>query len=94
MTRSGLVEALAHQFKQLTPADTKAATDTIIEAMMAALAGGGRVEIRGFGTFSLSYRQAKLGRNPSTGAEVQIPAKAVPHFKMGKELGERVDTQQ
>ena len=94
MNRSGLVEALAHQFKQLTSADAKAATDTIIEAIMAALASGGRVEIRGFGVFSLRYRQEKLGRNPSTGAEVQIPAKAVSHFKMGKELQERVDRRQ
>ena len=91
MNRSDLVEKLARQFDQLTLADAKAATDTLIGAMTSALAGGGRVEIRGFGSLSLSYRPPRIGRNPRTGVEVQVPAKAAPHFKMGKDLQERVD---
>lgn len=62
MTRSELIEALAYRAKHLTPADTKVATDTVIEAMISSLADGGRVEIRGFGSFSLNYRAPKIGR--------------------------------
>ena len=91
MNRSALVEKLAHQFPQLTRADARAATDTIIGAMTSALASGGRVEIRGFGSFNLKFRRARLGRNPKTGEVVQVSAKAAPHFKMGKDLQERVD---
>lgn len=91
MTRSELIEILAGKFKQLTIADAKAATDTIIEAVTSTLAGGGRIEIRGFGSFKVNRRPARIGRNPRTGEAVQVPAKAVPHFKMGKELQERVD---
>ena len=91
MNRSELVEKLGRQFKQLTLADTKVATDTIIDAMTSALAGGGRIEIRGFGVFSLIYRPPRIARNPRTGEAVQVPAKAASHFKMGKELQERVD---
>ena len=91
MTRSELNEALTLRFTQLSLADIKTATDTIIEAITSALAGGGRVEIRDFGSFSLNYRPARIGRNPKTGEQVKIPGKAVPHYKMGKALQERVD---
>jgi integration host factor subunit beta len=59
--------------------------------MSATLAKGGRIEIRGFGSFALNYRPPRLGRNPKSGDKVQVPAKYVPHFKAGKELRERVD---
>jgi integration host factor subunit beta len=59
--------------------------------MTGALARGGRIEIRGFGSFALNYRPPRIGRNPKSGDKVQVPAKYVPHFKAGKELRERVD---
>ena len=91
MKRSQLTEALSLRFKQFTLADSKAAVDTIIEALTEALAGQSRIEIRGFGSFKLYYRPPRTGRNPMTGAPVQVPAKASIRFKMGKELQERVD---
>jgi integration host factor subunit beta len=63
----------------------------MLDAMARALADGGRVEIRGFGSFALSYRPPRLGRNPKSGERVHVPAKYVPHFKAGKELRSRVD---
>jgi integration host factor subunit beta len=63
----------------------------MLEAMTEALAGGQRIEIRGFGSFALNYRPPRIGRNPKSGDRVQVPAKYVPHFKAGKELRERVD---
>ena len=91
MTRSELVEALAAKFPQLTLADAKAATDQIIEALTDALADAGRIEIRGFGAFSVTYREPRTGRNPKTGVKVPVPAKYIPHFKPGKEMRVRVD---
>ena len=91
MTRSELVEKLARHFQQLNIADTKAATDTIIDALTSALARGDRIEIRGFGSFKLNHRPPRIGRNPKTGVTVPVPAKAAPHFKMGMELLERVN---
>ncbi len=64
---------------------------TELEHMAERLANGDRIEIRGFGSFSLHYRPGRVGRNPKTGAPVSLPAKFVPHFKPGKELRERVD---
>jgi len=64
---------------------------TILDALAKNLSRGERIEIRGFGSFSLSYRPARLGRNPKSGERVQVPAKYVPHFKAGKELRDRVD---
>jgi integration host factor subunit beta len=63
----------------------------MLDAMTDALAGGQRIEIRGFGSFALNYRPPRVGRNPKSGDRVQVPAKYVPHFKAGKELRERVD---
>ncbi len=62
--------------------------------MTEALASGDRIEIRGFGSFALNYRPPRIGRNPKSGDKVQVPAKYVPHFKAGKELRERVDSQE
>lgn len=91
MTRSELTTQLAAQQPQLTAKDIEFAVKAIIDSMSNALANGDRVEIRGFGSFALNYRAPRKGRNPKTGEAVQIPAKSVPHFKVGKELRERVD---
>jgi integration host factor subunit beta len=91
MTRSELVARLARRNTRLAARDADEAVKTILDGMSAALAAGSRIEIRGFGSFALSYRPPRLGRNPKSGERVQVPAKHVPHFKAGKELRERVD---
>src|SRR3546814_1236964 len=65
---------------------------SVLDAMTQALAGGQRIEIRGFGSFSLSERSPRIGRNPKSGEKVMVPGKQVPHFRPGKELRERVDS--
>lgn len=90
MTRSDLVELLASRFGQLTQKDADAAVKTMLDAMSDALVRGHRIEIRGFGSFSISRRPPRLGRNPRTGESVQIPERRVPHFKPGKALREAV----
>ena len=91
MTRSDLIAALASRFPNLMAKDAEIAVLEIIEAVGQALAHGDRVEIRGFGSFSLNYRPPRVGRNPKTGEKVQVPAKYTPHFKAGKEMRERVE---
>ena len=91
MTRSDLVEELAARFVQLTHRDAEYAVKTILDAMNLALVRGHRIEIRGFGSFSVNHRQPRIGRNPRNGESVAIPEKRVPHFKPGKALRESVD---
>ena len=91
MTRSDLVEALAERFGQLTHRDAEFAVKTLLEAMSEALARGHRIELRGFGSFTISHRPPRMGRNPRSGEQVAIPEKRVPHFKPGKALREEVD---
>ena len=91
MTKSELIALLASRNEQLASKDTELTVKTILDAMTAALANGQRIEIRGFGSFSLSTRSSRIGRNPRSGEQVLVPAKQVPHFKAGKELRERVD---
>lgn len=91
VTKSELIALLASRKPQLAQKDTELAVNTILDAMTAALVSGQRIEIRGFGSFSLSTRSSRIGRNPRSGEQVQVPAKQVPHFKAGKELRERVD---
>jgi integration host factor subunit beta len=91
MTRSDLIAKLAERYPQLLAKDAELAVKVILDTMSATLAGGGRIEIRGFGSFALNYRPPRTGRNPKSGDKVQVPAKYVPHFKAGKELRERVD---
>ena len=91
MTRSDLIAKLAERYPQLLAKDTDLAVKVILDAMSETLARGGRIEIRGFGSFALNYRPPRMGRNPKSGDKVQVPAKYVPHFKAGKELRERVD---
>jgi integration host factor subunit beta len=91
MTKSELISLLAAQQPQLDYRDVELAVKELLEQMSAALSSGNRIEVRGFGSFSLHYRPPRVGRNPKTGATVQVPDKFVPHFKPGKELRERVN---
>lgn len=91
MTRSDLVEELAARFAQLTQRDAEFAVKAILDAMNDALARGHRIEIRGFGSFSVTHRPPRMGRNPRSGESVAIPEKRVPHFKPGKALRQTVD---
>lgn len=91
MTKSELIEILAKRHAQLAYKDVESAIKTILEHMAQTLSIGERIEIRGFGSFSLHYRPPRVGRNPKSGDPVSLPAKYVPHFKPGKQLRERVD---
>ena len=91
MTRSELIARLAERYPQLVAKDAEFAVRTILEAMARTLVDGHRIEIRGFGSFALSHRPPRVGRNPKSGEKVMVPGKRVPHFKPGKELRERVD---
>ncbi len=91
MTKSELIDRLAEQQQHLAHVDVELAVKAILEQMSASLAEGDRIEIRGFGSFSLHYRAPRLGRNPKTGDAVSLPGKYVPHFKPGKALRERVN---
>ncbi len=91
MTKSELIEALAKQQPHLAIKDVELAVKCIIEKMNEALATGERIEIRGFGSFSLHLRPPRMGRNPKTGESIALSKKYVPHFKPGKELRDRVD---
>ena len=92
MTRSELVTALAERFPQLSPRDADTAARAILDAMCEALIKGHRIEIRGFGSFAVNRRPARVGRNPRSGEQVLVPEKRTPHFKVGKALREAVDT--
>ncbi len=91
MTKSELVEIIASKQTQLSVKDVELAVKTIIDLMSQTLSQGQRIEIRGFGSFSLHYRAPRAGRNPKTGESVQLTAKHVPHFKPGKELRDQVN---
>ncbi len=91
MTKSELITRLASRFPQLVAKDADYAVKMILDEMTAALVRGDRIEIRGFGSFSLNHRPPRVGRNPKSGEKVMVPEKRVPHFKAGKELRERVD---
>ncbi len=91
MTKSELIEILARRQAHLKADDVDMAVKTLLEMMSNALSGGDRIEIRGFGSFSLHFRPPRLGRNPKTGDSVALPGKYVPHFKPGKELRDRVN---
>ncbi len=91
MTKSELIEILSQKQSQLAYKDVELAVKTMLDHMGTTLANGERIEIRGFGSFSLHYRPPRVGRNPKTGDSVELAAKYVPHFKPGKELRERVN---
>jgi integration host factor subunit beta len=92
MTKSELIEILTRRQPHLKAEDVDLAVKSLLEMMAGSLSQGDRIEIRGFGSFSLHYRPPRMGRNPKTGDSVALPAKHVPHFKPGKELRERVST--
>ena len=91
MTKSELIERLAMRYPELRAQDVEETVKLMIEKICQSLEKGDRVEIRGFGSFSLHYREARIGRNPKTGESVEVPAKSIPYFRAGKELRERVD---
>ena len=91
MTKSDLIAAVASRQNQLSYKDIELGIKTILEHMTDSLAQGKRIEIRGFGSFSLHYRGARKARNPKTGVTVDLVGKYVPHFKPGKELRQRVN---
>lgn len=93
LTKSALISRIASRQQLLTEKDVELAVKTLVEQMVDTLATGERVEIRGFGSFSLHYRPPRTGRNPKTGDSVEVGPKYVPHFKPGKELKDRVNYQ-
>lgn len=92
INKKDLIEIIANEQEQLPYKDIELAIKTIIESMMDSLKKGKRIEIRGFGSFSLRYRKSRIGRNPKSGESVNIDERYVPHFKPGKDLKERVKT--
>jgi integration host factor subunit beta len=91
MTKSELIERIAERQDQLSAKDIELAVKLVLEYMSQCLSTGERIEIRGFGSFSLHYRAPRTGRNPKTGETVELPGKYVPHFKPGKEMRDRVN---
>jgi integration host factor subunit beta len=92
MTKSELINRLGSKYVHLHQHDLEKVVNTVFEEVISSLADGGRVELRGFGAFSVRQRQARKGRNPRTGAAVSVPAKRVPYFKCGKELKQRINS--
>ena len=91
MTKSELIARAAGRYPQLIAKDAEVGVNAILEAMSMSLATGRRIEMRGFGSFTINHCSARTGRNPKSGEGVPVPAKLVPHFKAGRELRERVD---
>ena len=91
MVKSELIRALSEKLPELAAKDVELAVNCILEQMIAALEDGERIEVRGFGSFSLHHLAARIGRNPKTGEAVQLPKKVALHFKPGKALKDRVD---
>ena len=91
MNRSDIIQSLAERFSHLTQEDADVAVSTILEKMGNAMARGHRIEIRGFGSFTVVQRPPRIGRNPRSGVRVDIPEMRVAHFKPGKALREAVD---
>lgn len=91
MTKSELIQKIAEQNNQMHPQDVERVVNIILDEISQALTRGDRVELRGFGAFSVREREARVGRNPRTGAQVEVAAKRSPFFKMGRELKERLN---
>ncbi|MDN3639924.1 integration host factor subunit beta [Simiduia curdlanivorans] len=91
MTKSELIERIAQRQDQLSAKDVELTVKLLLDFMSEVLAVGARIEIRGFGSFSLHYREPRIGRNPKTGDAVELEGKYVPHFKPGKEMRDRVN---
>lgn len=91
MTRSDLIKRLATANPHLYPRDAERIVSTVFEQISSALARGDRIELRGFGVFSIRMHGERVGRNPRTGGQVAVPNRAGPHFKAGKELCDRLN---
>lgn len=91
MTRSELIQKIVERFPQLTLEDAELSAKNILDAMSNSLASGGRVEVRGFGTFGLNHKPPRIGRNPKTGEKVNVPERYTPHFKAGTLLRDIVN---
>lgn len=91
MTKSELVQKIAENNPHLYLRDVEKIVDTVFDSISQALVNGDRVELRGFGAFSVKHRDARIGRNPRTGESVQVPPKSMPFFKTGKQLHERLN---
>ncbi len=91
MIKSELIEQIAEKNPNLYQRDVEQIVNTVLEVITKALTRGDRVELRGFGTFSVKKRPARTGRNPRTGATVSVDAKTLPAFKAGKELREKIN---
>jgi len=91
ITKSELIDRIATSQDQLSPKDVEIAVKLLLEYMGQSLALGDRIEIRGFGSFALHFRDPRIGRNPKTGESVELGGKYVPHFKPGKEMRDRVN---
>lgn len=91
MTKSELIEKLIAKNPDINQKSVEASVKEMVDQMALVLEQGNRIEIRGFGSFSLHFRQPRIGRNPKTGEQVKLESKYVPHFKAGKELRQRVD---
>ncbi|HLF86977.1 MAG TPA: integration host factor subunit beta [Nitrospiria bacterium] len=92
MTKADMIEKISEKVHNLTARETEIIVNSIFDSIKDSLARGDKVEIRGFGSFRLRDRKMRVGRNPKTGAQVNVPAKKVPFFKAGKELKEFVDS--
>ncbi|SUT94455.1 integration host factor subunit beta [[Actinobacillus] rossii] len=92
MTKSELIEVISQRNPSIGVKNVENAVKEILEHMSITMENAERIEIRGFGSFSLHFRQPRIGRNPKTGESVKLDAKCVPHFKAGKDLKERVDS--
>ncbi len=91
MTKAELIEALVERIDRLTKKEAELIVNVVLRSISDSLAGGDKVELRGFGSFKVKERRAREGRNPKTGKRVMVEAKRVPYFKAGKELRERVN---
>ena len=91
MTKSELIQRIAETQSHLVQRDVALAVNMMLEHLAECLSGSGRIEIRGFGSFSLRFRRARVGRNPRTGTPVSLPARYAPYFKPGKNLRERMN---
>ena len=90
MTKADLIDEVSKAV-EMTRKESEQIVDTIFESIVKALRGGDKIEIRGFGSFRTRQRQARMGRNPKTGAKVDVPAKKIPYFKPSKELKDLIN---
>ena len=91
MIKSELIQKITERNPHLYQRDVERIVGTILDEIVRAMANGNRVELRGFGAFSVKYREPRVARNPRTGEKVEVPGKKVPFFKAGKELRERLN---